>query len=496
MRLPSCTARVRTSSWTAAGLAFALTWFGGLGCDDDEHDDEDGAWSDAGAGPVAIEHVTVLPMTGDDEEVIDATVLVASGRIEAIGPTGEVELPSGVGRVDGRGKWLMPALADSHVHVENDRMMRLLLGDPDLPEGSVDDGDIFTPYVAHGVLQIANMGAMSEAIAQRADARSGQLLAPQMVLAAMIDGSPPIWPEGMRRVAATPEDGRQAVRDARAEGYDQIKVYEMLTLETFTAIVEEAQRADMVVVGHIPGRDAGMTEAFFQPGFAMVAHAEEFFFQAGDAAEDDISRFTDMMVQNGTWLTSTLTLDERILEQTRDPESLTRRAEIEIVHPTARRFWVEQNPYIPRASPERIAELERLVAFNRALVEAFIAAGIQVVPGTDTLVPGVVPGVALHDELEALVAAGMTNDEVLQAATRLAATWMGTADDRGTVEPGKRADLLLLDGDPRQDIAATREIAAVLVGGRLLERDDLDQMLADLSARYADAAPATENARR
>jgi hypothetical protein len=135
------------SSWLAAGLALALTWTGAHGCDDDDHDDGDGSWSDedGGAGPIAIEHVTVLPMTGDDEEVVDPTVLIAGGRIEAIGPAGEVELPSGVLRVDGSEKWLMPALADSHVHVENERLMRFLVADPDLPDGSVDDRGTVEP---------------------------------------------------------------------------------------------------------------------------------------------------------------------------------------------------------------------------------------------------------------------------------------------------------------------------------------------------------------
>src|SRR5690606_17375210 len=141
-------------------------------------------------------------------------------------------------------------------------------------------------------------------------------------------------------------------------------------------------------------------------------------------------------------LTSTLVLDERILEQTRDPESLLDNPGLPYVHPATRLAWLERNPYTGRDTPERIDQLERLVAFNRALVKAFADAGIPVLPGTDSLVPGVVAGFSLHEELEAMAAAGMSSEQVLSAATRQAAEWLQVNHDRGTVEVGKRADLL------------------------------------------------------
>jgi imidazolonepropionase-like amidohydrolase len=434
---------------------------------------------------VIIEHVTVLPMTPGGGALTDANVIIRGGRIQSIEPTGGEPPPSDARRVDGRDKWLMPALADCHTHVENDRLLRLLLGDPGLPAGTVDEADILIPYVATGVLQIANLGAMSESVGQRDRVESSRVLGPHIMLAAMIDGEPPLWPPGFTRVAATPENGRQVVRDIKAEGYDQVKTYSNLTLETFTAIVDEARRQGMKVVGHIPRRATGQTESFLQPGFGMVAHAEEYAFQSTDLSDADVDRFVAAAKQSGTWLTSTLTLDERILEQTRNPETLRTRPEVRFVHPAVLQGWYEKNPYVGRNSPERIAFLERLVAFNRKLVKAFAEAGIPVVAGTDSLVPGVVAGFALHDEMEALAEAGMTNEQVLESATRLCMEWIGATADRGTVEVGKRADLLLLDADPRVDVANARAIAAVLAGHRYLSRDELVGMLEDLAARYA-----------
>jgi imidazolonepropionase-like amidohydrolase len=449
-----------------------------------------GTARDAGDGAaLAIEHVTVLSMAAGSAPLPDATVVIRDGRIVSVGPAREADVPAEARRVDGTGKWLMPALTDMHVHVENDRMMRLLLGNPDLPDGTIDAADLFTLYVAKGVLQIVNMSAMSESLAQRDAVEAGSVLGPHVALAAMVDGAPPIWPEGMTSVAATPEDGRRMVRDIQAQGYDLVKVYVNLGLATFTAILDEARLRGIQVLGHIPRIEGAPTEDFFQPGFAMVAHAEEFFFQSDDITEDDIARFVAMARASGTWLTSTLVLDERILEQTRDPATLLEIPGLPYVHPAALPAWFELNRYVGRDSPERIAQLERLVAFNRKLVKAFADAGIPVLPGTDSIIPGVVAGFSLHEELEAMVEAGMTSEQVLTAATRLSAEWLGVAGDRGTVAAGKRADLLLLDADPLADVASTRAIAAVIAGKRYLPRAELDAMLASLAERYAAMPP-------
>jgi imidazolonepropionase-like amidohydrolase len=443
-----------------------------------------------------IENVNVLPMTAAGSVETDTRVVIRNGRIESIGKNGGA-LKS-LRRIDAAGKWLMPALADMHVHPDNDRMLRMLTGNPALPYGTVDDADVFAPYVVNGVLQIMNMAAMSEAIGQRTAVESGRILGPHMALAAMVDGSPPIWPSGISHVAVTPEDGRQLVRDMKADGFDFIKTYSRLTLDTFTAIVDEARIQNMKALGHIPGRELGMTEKFFQPNYTMVAHAEEFALQgkpAADAycspgrgctaADSDIPAFVDMAKRNGTWLTATLTLDDRILQIMKDPDSLKARPDLKYLAPLTYAMWVGG---ARKAPPERIARQERIVEFNAKLVKAFVAAGIPVLPGTDSGVPGVAAGFALHDEMEALVRAGMTPEQVLVAATRQSAEWLGTLSDRGTVESGKRADLILLDADPRADVANTRKIAGVIVGGRYVGRAELKAILARL-AKHHEAMP-------
>lgn len=425
---------------------------------------------------IAIENVTVVPMSSS-EVIRDATVLIRDGKIAAIERAKGFKVGADMQRIDGRGKWLMPGLTDMHAHIENVRMLRLVLNNPDIPADAVSNEDVFLPYLANGVLQVFTLQAMSETIGQRVEIESGRLLGPKIHTAAMIDGSPPLWPVGMTRVATTPEAGRQAVRDAAAEGYEAIKVYSRLSFETFAAIVDEARKLKMPVVGHLPGRESGRIADAITPGFGMVAHAEEFAMQTREPSIESIPQYVDLMKKSGAWLTATLSLNERLVEQTSQPDSLRSRPELRALHPMWRAVVIDHNPYVAQASPERIARLQQMVDFNRALVRAFMAAGIPVVAGTDAPVPGLVPGFAMHDELEALVRAGMTNHQVLDAATRLPSEWLGVLSERGTVEVGKRADLLLLDANPLDDVGNTRKISAVVIGGRYLPRQMLDDRM-------------------
>ncbi|RRA49180.1 amidohydrolase family protein [Acidipila sp. EB88] len=441
--------------------------------------------------PLAVEHVTVLPMTADGAVLVDQTVLIRNGRIASIAPSAGTRIDAAVMRVDGTGKFLMPGLADAHVHLENDRLLRLFLQNPAIATGTIHTEDVLLPYVANGVLQVIDLSATSETVGQRDEVESGRVVGPHIAMAAMIDGPDPVWPVGITRVAATPSDGRQAVRDASAEGYEVIKVYSRLDLPTFTAIVDEARRLRMPVVGHIPQRGKHLTAQFFQPGFGMVAHAEEFAQQTAVPAEADIPRYVEMAKSNGTWLTGTLSLDERLLEETAHPETLKTRPELHFLTPPLYAMVTEQNPYVQQASPQRLAYLRAIVEFNRKLVPAFAAAHIPVLAGTDTPVPGMVAGFALHDELEAMARYGLSNRQVLEGATRLPAEWLGVAEDRGVVAVGKRADLLLLDANPMENVANTRRIAAVIVGGRLRKRHELDEQMRELAQRYRQSRPGT-----
>ncbi|MBZ5606096.1 MAG: amidohydrolase family protein, partial [Acidobacteriia bacterium] len=168
----------------------------------------------------------------------------------------------------------------------------------------------------------------------------------------------------------------------------------------------------------------------------------------------------------------------------RDASTLRSRPEIAYLHPLLRAMALNHNPYVAAANPDRIAFLERIVAFNRKLTAAFSAAGVPVLAGTDAQVPGIVPGFSLHDELDALVVAGLTPMQALESATRAPCAWLGQLGNCGVVAPGARADLLLLDGNPLANISNTRQISGVIVRGKYVARAELDRRLRELKIRY------------
>jgi imidazolonepropionase-like amidohydrolase len=151
--------------------------------------------------------------------------------------------------------------------------------------------------------------------------------------------------------------------------------------------------------------------------------------------------------------------------------------------PGLRQMAIEGNHYVKGANPGWIAHVQRVVEFNRKLIPAFAAAGVPIVAGTDSLVPGIVPGFSLHDELEALAKAGLSNRQVLESTTRLPAEWLGTSLDRGVVATGKRADLLLLEANPLERIENTRRMSGVIVSGKFYARNELDKRMEEMRAR-------------
>ena len=434
-----------------------------------------------------IEHVNVLPMTATGAILQDVSIVVRDGVITAIGSAKTVRVPRGMRRISGQAKWLMPGLADMHVHVVNRGLARIR--HQDIPPEQILTQDLMLPFIANGVTQILDMSSLPESLEQRDEIARGAALGPHYATAGEIDGSPAVWGP-VAREAITPEEARRAVHDIRAAGYDFIKVYSRLSLPVYAAILDEGRREGIRVIGHLPDAARGDAESVLVDGLAMVAHAEEYAKQATNLADPtvsgrDIERFAALADRRGIWLTATLTTMQWISRQTREGSVVAANPYLKYMYPALVAQWLHNNQYVRRASPERVQLFERMVAFNDRLVRTFAGDGIPVLAGTDASVPGIVYGYSLHDELEALAHAGLSNRQVLESATRLPAEFLGVQGKRGTVETGKEADLLLLDADPLADVANTRRIAAVVVAGSYYSRQRLDAMMDDLARRYA-----------
>lgn len=422
---------------------------------------------------IAIRNVNVITMTSPGSVLSNATLVIIGSRIESINGT----VPANAKIIEGKGKWLMPGLIDMHVHLLADVYFGPKLP-AQVPDFSFDTQDTMTPIIANGVTTVVDLNATMETFGQKKEIEKGHVIGPRLVLAALINGG-----SGQGRLANTAEEGRMLVRNAKAEGYDLIKVYSKLNVETYTAIVDEANKLGLKTVGHIPNAFQGKLEQGFVPHFGMVAHAEEFSKHSDSLTNEDATRFARLTKANGTWLSPTLTTMVWIAKQTRSLESIKNSNTLQYVHPLLQSKWLTANNYDKNATPETAAYFDKMVQFHFQLVKAFKQAGVPIVAGTDAGVSGVVAGFALHDELELLVQAGLTPEEALNAATLLPAQWLGCDKLVGSVEPGKLADLVLLDENPLTDIRNTRKIAAVFVNGKWLEKAKIRTMLADLAKR-------------
>ncbi len=421
----------------------------------------------------AIKNVNVITMASTNTVLENATVVISNNLIQSINEV----TPKNATIIDGKGKWLIPGLIDAHVHLPTDAFFgqKIPTQTPDL---AFNTQDIMTPFIANGVTTVLDLNSTMETFWQKKAIEKGYIVGPRIALAALINGG-----NGQGRIANTAEEGRIIVRNAKAEGYDFIKVYSKLNIETYNAIVDEAYKQGLKTIGHIPNAFQGKLEQAFTPHFGMVAHAEEFSKNSDSLSIQDATKFAKLSKDNGTWLSPTLNTMVWIAKQTHSIDSIKNLTSLKYVHPLLQSKWLTANNYVKNASPENAAYFDNMVNFHFLFVKAFKDAGVPIVAGTDVGVSGVVAGFSLHDELELLVQAGLTTQEALNSATLLSARSLGIDKQIGSIETGKFADLVLLDKNPLTDINNTRKIAGVFVNGKWLDKIKLNAILTDLANR-------------
>jgi imidazolonepropionase-like amidohydrolase len=398
----------------------------------------------------AFVHVNVVPM--DRERVLrDQTVIVASGKIVAV--DSGLPLPADARVIDGgKAAYLSPGLADMHTHSETRNDL--------------------TMYLANGVTTVLHMGgARAGFIDSTVPAvNRGAIPGPHVYTSFLVDGSTDY--NGF--IVTTPAEARAIVGLARTNHYDFIKVYVGLASDVFSALAEEGRRIGMPLVGH--GVTAVRLESQLAQGQVLIAHAEEFFYtfftprgvEESDTPPDPsrIPAAIALARKYDTTVTADLATYAAIAHQIGHPEvvaAFLARPESAALSPNDRLAW-QANGYVGKS-----ARLEPKLAFLRHLVKAMADAGVELVTGTDApAVPGMLPGVSLHDDLDELEASGLTRFQVLSAATRAPGAFMRRtkgSDPFGEVAPGYRADLILSTDNPLTTLSTLRTPRGVMVGG-------------------------------
>jgi imidazolonepropionase-like amidohydrolase len=423
----------------------------------------------AQAQDLAITHVTVID-TETGRAGRDMTVVISGEHIAAVGESRRLQPPRGAQTVDGQGKFLIPGLWDMHVHMRAN-------WDPAAVDTSA--WTFYAPnFVANGVTGVRSMWDILPTVQKmRAEIASGRVAGPRVVTSGnMLDGARPSLPGAI--ACADDRQGRAAVDQMKREGSDFVKVYSGLSRDTYFAIADQSKKAGLPFAGHVPNSitvseasDAGQKSVEHLLGvFAACSslRAAVSFYDSQKAAA-----LFAKFVKNGTWQTPTLAV-LRSAAYFGDAEFM-RDDRLSQLPPVLLNFWKAGGMGMSAADDPsaRKRQFER----ELTLVGAMQKSGVKILAGTDTPNPYVFPGSSLHDELELLVKAGLTQLQALQAATLRPAEYLGMADRLGTIAPGKLADLVLLSGDPLADIANTRRIEAVIQNGRIYHKPELQRML-------------------
>jgi imidazolonepropionase-like amidohydrolase len=400
---------------------------------------------------IAITGVNVVDvLTGQVRP--DLTVTISGGTIAAVSPRGAA--PPRAQTVDGRGKFLMPGLWDMHAHMEPSGESWLQL------------------YVANGVTAVRDMGSDLDLILQMREAiASGRVLGPRIFAAGpILDDAPGDWPLRMR--VRTAEDGRAAVQLLKRRGVDLIKVHDHTPREAFFAIAREARRQNLPLAGHVPH---GLTvQDVVDAGQTDIEHLDNMQLWKpcpGEGYRAEACRpLFEMLARRGVWQTPTLVAFSE-LATIGTPASRLSAERLAYAGKRLREMWAGNQSLF--STPE-VIRMMRAAAETGAVVTSDMArAGVAILAGCDTMIAGF----CVHDELEAMLRGGMTPLAALQTATINPTRYFSLQGTAGTVAPGRRADLVLLDGNPLANITNVRRIDAVLVNGRLLEREILDQLL-------------------
>jgi len=395
-----------------------------------------------------------------------STVVVSGDRIAAVGPDGKVAIPPGATVVDAAGKTLLPGLWDMHVH--------LSAGD-----GLLD--------IANGVTSVRDLGNHSSALPRwKKEFDEGAAIGPRVIPAVLVDGRGPYSGPTPDKVDDEKE-GRAIIEKYRRLGYPQLKIYSSIKPELMPVLARIAHEQGMRVSGHVP---AFMTaEQFVRNGADEIQHANFLFLNflydrvqdtrsparfievaehavEIDPSQDRVKAFLALLKEHQTVVDPTLVAFETMFTGKKGEVSPSYAAIADRMPAQVRRGFLSGSLPIPAGKEERYRASYRSM---QRMVKALYDSGIRIVAGTDNLA-----GFSIARELELYVDAGIPAPDVLRIATLGGARVMKADGDRGAIEPGQRADLVLVGGDPTKRISDVRNVDIVLKGGVLYRPAEID----------------------
>lgn len=428
----------------------------------------------ASAQTTAFTNVTVIPMTGE-EMLENQTVLVEGDRIVSVATTGEVNLEENIMVIDGSGKYLMPGLAEMHGHVP--------------PTDPPDNAPAYYTneyveqtlflYVAAGITTVRGMLGWPNQLKLKEKVNSGSMIGPNLYLAG---------PSFNGNSIDSPEQAVEKVRKQHKEGWDLLKIHPGLTRAEYDAMAETANEVGIRFGGHVP-EDVGIEHAI-EMGQETIEHIDGYYrwlvtFEESQW-EAKMKEIVTKTKENGVWVVPTQALWETIIGAA-DYQAMQQYEELKYIPPAVRQGYnnyvsnnIENNADL---NPE---EAQKEAEWRQRLLREMNEQNVKILMGTDAPQLFSVPGFSIHRELPHMAAAGMTPYEILESGTANVGAYFSNEDKFGTVAEGQRADLLLLNDNPLQDISQLQNHAGVMVQGRWYPREMIDRKLKEIEAVNAE----------
>lgn len=389
--------------------------------------------ADGWTGTVALTGATVIDATGAPP-MGDMTVVVERGRIVAVGRSASVAVPPGARAIDVGGKTILPGLWDMHAH---------------LTQVERAPG-----YLAVGVTTARDMGSEVDFIVRLRETVRAGATGPHLLLAGLVDGG---GPNAFGPVdATTPDEGRAVARRYHSLGFEQLKLYNLLRPDVVGAMTREAHALGMTVTGHVP--NALGLKAAVDSGQDQVAHLAI----AGDPGADSVRALARWLAARETVFDPTPSWNELNLHHVSEPVA-------QLVPGVGALPPVLAQRIEAMGSTGDSAQARARITRSLALIRVLHDAGVPIVAGTDMGVPGY----SVYREMELYEAAGLSRMDAIRTATAVPARVMGMGNDVGTIEVGKRADLIVLDRNPLDDLRNLYSLQLVMKEGVLYRRDDV-----------------------
>lgn len=449
-------------------------------------------------GTTAFVGVNVIPM--DREQVLkNQTVIVRNGLIIDIGPKGKIKVPKNARRIDAKGKYLIPGLADMHAH---------LLSDEALPDALAPDE--LKIMIANGVTSIRLMIGTPEHLVLRHQSAAGEIIAPTIYAASPQLSGRSFGDPFNGYLVKTGEEARAAVRKAKQDGYDFIKLTFFITREVYDAAVDEAAKLNIRVIGHVD-RQVGLKRAF--EAKQQIEHLDGFFeamippeaklpgstsgvyvwqpraWESLDVLDEkQIPILAAESVKANPFSCPTLTFLKSSFGTGSTDEQVKTRAGYRF-YPAKIREELDQPRHRFWENPPSAGRRVKYVDYRNKITKAIYDAGGKILAGSDSPDWLLLYGFTLHTEIKNLTEAGLSNYAALEAATRNPAEFFNTLASSGTIEKGKRADLVLLDADPLENITNTEKRAGVMLKGKWYPQSELNGWLDQIALRFQTVSP-------